>query len=356
MFMAPAHATSCIRSSCRMRRVAMFFRQIHALLLKNLSFQRRNAMVSSQLQRRNAKANVAIAAFPVLLCVLLVAIQGMIDHELDRPPFRCGCACVHRNGRTGACAATECGVQHSASMQALSCAVPAPPRWLALVHVPDERDRALMPVHPARCGGGGAASEAPCPSRARTASSLKGTRTLPANVLSIEPRFDPNGTICEVCSRFNIVVPEFSGNKSCSRSSPLPVPFPISAPNYICRHHMAQAMGAEDSCPNLDPIAPNHFSPNRSLAALTVRQAATVIRPIYLDEIYILPAIMLQPVEDGGQNLIEKDFHLEDRPYDCKVSDSELHYKGHIDATKELAQTSYLHAAEKKVPGGMPCC
>ncbi|KAF0926209.1 hypothetical protein E2562_022039 [Oryza meyeriana var. granulata] len=75
-------------SSCRMRRVAMFFRQVHALLLKNLSFQ-----------RRSAKANTAIAVFPALLCVLLVAIEGMVDHELDRPPFRCDCACVHRDGR-----------------------------------------------------------------------------------------------------------------------------------------------------------------------------------------------------------------------------------------------------------------
>ncbi|EEC83533.1 hypothetical protein OsI_29141 [Oryza sativa Indica Group] len=143
--------------SCRVRRrLARFFRQVHALLLKNLSFQ-----------RRNAKANAAIAAFPALLCVLLVAIQAVIDGELDRPPFRCGCACVRRDdgGRAGACAATECGVQHSTATQALSCAVPAPPRWPAVTQVPDAPYRALTPVHPARCrgDGGGGASEAPCP-------------------------------------------------------------------------------------------------------------------------------------------------------------------------------------------------
>ncbi|KAF0930895.1 hypothetical protein E2562_036989 [Oryza meyeriana var. granulata] len=63
-------------------------------------------MASSQLQRRNVKANAVIAAFPMLICVLLVAIQGMIDHELDKLPFRCGYAYVRCDGCTGACAAT----------------------------------------------------------------------------------------------------------------------------------------------------------------------------------------------------------------------------------------------------------
>ncbi|XP_040382906.1 ABC transporter A family member 7-like [Oryza brachyantha] len=213
--------------SCRTRRpaIAWFFRQVHALLLKNLSFQ-----------RRNAKANAAVAAFPALLCVLLVAIQAVIDHELDRPPFRCGCACVRRDGRTGACAAAECGVQHSTGTQALSCAVPAPPRWPALAQVPDAPYRAPTPVHPGRCGGGGgrAASEAPCPvavlftgqnrrlseglgrglfpdvptsyflgvSNSNSSSYLDelstivpGTSTSPAHVLFIEPGFVPNGTL-----------------------------------------------------------------------------------------------------------------------------------------------------------------
>jgi hypothetical protein len=112
--------------------------------------------------------NAAIAAFPALLCVLLVTIQAVIDGELDRPLFRCGCACVRRDGGragAGACAATECGVQHSTATQALSCAVPAPPRWPAVTQVPDEPYRALTPVHPARCrgDGGSGASEAPCP-------------------------------------------------------------------------------------------------------------------------------------------------------------------------------------------------
>ncbi|KAM0832417.1 hypothetical protein ACQ4PT_064907 [Festuca glaucescens] len=87
------------------------------------------------MQRRNCKTNAGIAAFPVLLCVLLVAIQTMVDRELGRPPFQCGCACVLA-GSTGACERTECGVQYSTPTQALSCEVPAPPRWPALVQVP----------------------------------------------------------------------------------------------------------------------------------------------------------------------------------------------------------------------------
>uniref|UniRef100_A0A0A9E1A3 Uncharacterized protein n=1 Tax=Arundo donax TaxID=35708 RepID=A0A0A9E1A3_ARUDO len=36
------------------------------------------------------------------------------------------------------------------------------------------------------------------------------------------------------------------------------------------------------------------------------------------------------------------------RPYDCKKSDRELHDKGHVNETNEVAETVYLHAAEEK--------
>ncbi|PUZ51336.1 hypothetical protein GQ55_6G176100 [Panicum hallii var. hallii] len=110
------------------RGLARFFRQVHALFLKNLSFQ-----------RRNARTNAAIAAFPVLLCALLVSIQHVVDSELERPPWRCGCA------------GGECGIQHSTPIQALSCAVPVPPRWPALVQVPDPEARALTRLHRRPC-------------------------------------------------------------------------------------------------------------------------------------------------------------------------------------------------------------
>ncbi|OEL17376.1 ABC transporter A family member 8 [Dichanthelium oligosanthes] len=114
--------------SRRSRGLARFFRQVHALFLKNLSFQ-----------RRNARTNAAIAAFPVLLCVLLVSIQHVVDGELERPPWRCGCQ------------GTRCGIQYSTPIQALSCAVPVPPRWPALVQVPATELRARTHLHPRSC-------------------------------------------------------------------------------------------------------------------------------------------------------------------------------------------------------------
>ncbi|GJN03421.1 hypothetical protein PR202_ga20865 [Eleusine coracana subsp. coracana] len=144
--------------SRRTRGLARFFRQVHALFLKNLSFQRRNAVT-----------NAAIAAFPVLLCVLLAGIQRVVDSELDRPPFRCGCA------------GAECGVQHSTPVQALTCAVPAPPRWPALVQVPHAERRAATLLHPRQCN----ASDEQCPAavlltgRDRQLAQGLGTRLFP---------------------------------------------------------------------------------------------------------------------------------------------------------------------------------
>ncbi|CAO2206632.1 unnamed protein product [Urochloa humidicola] len=123
--------------SQRSRGLARFFRQVHALFLKNLCFQ-----------RRNARTNAAIAAFPALLCVLLVSIQRVVDGELARPPFRCGCR------------GSRCGVEFSTPIQALSCAVPAPPRWPALAQVPDPEARAaLTRLRRRPCGS----SEKNCP-------------------------------------------------------------------------------------------------------------------------------------------------------------------------------------------------
>ncbi|KAJ1268122.1 hypothetical protein BS78_07G112600 [Paspalum vaginatum] len=115
--------------SRRSRGLARFFRQVHALFFKNLSFQ-----------RRNARTNAAIAAFPALLCVLLVCIQRVVDSELARPPFQCGCA-----------GPGLCGIQYSTPIQAFSCAVPTPARWPALLQVPPAEARALTPLHRQPC-------------------------------------------------------------------------------------------------------------------------------------------------------------------------------------------------------------
>ncbi|TVU06176.1 hypothetical protein EJB05_49375, partial [Eragrostis curvula] len=171
----------------RVRGLARFFRQVHALFLKNLSFQ-----------RRNARTNAAIAAFPALLCVLLVAIQHVVDSELDRPPFRCGCA------------GDECGVQHSNPTQALACAVPAPPLWPALVQVPDPERRAPTPLHPRRCDP---SSEGRCPAavlltgRDRRVAEALGGRLFPP--VPLEFLFRPTGAtnLSAYLDDFSIIVP-----------------------------------------------------------------------------------------------------------------------------------------------------
>jgi hypothetical protein len=94
------------------------------------------------LQKRNLKTNVGIILFPLLLCIILVALQGVIDRQLDKPKYRCGCACVDP-GPAGTCRRTECGVQHSTLDQVGSCTVPNPTRWPALAQVPPPEYRAV---------------------------------------------------------------------------------------------------------------------------------------------------------------------------------------------------------------------
>ncbi|XP_024318399.1 ABC transporter A family member 7 isoform X1 [Brachypodium distachyon] len=207
-------------SGGRMRELARFCRQVHALLLKNFSFQ-----------RRNLATNAAIAAFPVILCVLLVGIQTVVDHELDRPPFQCGCAQASLDGYSQR---TECGIQHSTPTQALSCEVPKPPRWPALVQAPQPWARASTSVHPAPCSSN-ASDPRPCPVSVlltginrglaqslgrglfpeippadllsfyqnsnssdyleQLSKTVAGTSTLPAHVLFVEPGLVPNETL-----------------------------------------------------------------------------------------------------------------------------------------------------------------
>jgi hypothetical protein len=79
----------------------------------------------------------------VLVCVLLFGMQSVLDMEMGKPQFRCGCACVRCEPGTGACADTECGIQYSTPTQAPTCAVPRPQRWPALVQVPDAQAHQL---------------------------------------------------------------------------------------------------------------------------------------------------------------------------------------------------------------------
>ncbi|XP_066327203.1 ABC transporter A family member 7-like isoform X3 [Miscanthus floridulus] len=114
---------------------ASFLTQANALLRKNLCFQ-----------KRNLKTNIGITLFPVLLCVILVVLQGVIDRELDKPKYRCGgCACVDPGPAAvgDACRRTECGVQFSTLDQVGSCPIPSPTPWPALVQVPRPESRAV---------------------------------------------------------------------------------------------------------------------------------------------------------------------------------------------------------------------
>ncbi|CAL4998484.1 unnamed protein product [Urochloa decumbens] len=113
---------------------ASFHTQANALLRKNLCFQ-----------KRNLKTNIGITLFPVLLCVILVLIQGVIDREFDKPKYRCGCACVDPGpaAEGAACRRTECGVQHSTLDQVGSCPIPSPTPWPALVQLPRPESRAV---------------------------------------------------------------------------------------------------------------------------------------------------------------------------------------------------------------------
>ncbi|XP_052168457.1 ABC transporter A family member 7-like isoform X2 [Oryza glaberrima] len=110
--------------SARRRSPASFSTQASDLLRKNLCFQ-----------RRNLKTNVGITVFPILICVLLVVLQNVINGELDKPKYQCGCECTESD-LEGTCLRKECGIQHSTLEQVWSCEVPSPPRWPALIQVP----------------------------------------------------------------------------------------------------------------------------------------------------------------------------------------------------------------------------
>ncbi|XP_058110844.1 ABC transporter A family member 7 [Magnolia sinica] len=109
---------------------ASFFTQANALLRKNIIFQ-----------KRNMKTNVRLIAFPFLLCLLLLLMQNLINHELDKPKNRCGCTCIDRDG-DGVCE-NVCGIEYSTLDQVATCPIPSPPEWPAFVQVPRPEYRAV---------------------------------------------------------------------------------------------------------------------------------------------------------------------------------------------------------------------
>ncbi|XP_026378920.1 ABC transporter A family member 7-like [Papaver somniferum] len=91
-----------------------FKTQANALLLKNLTFQ-----------KRNYKTNLRLIAFPFILCLLLVAIQVIVDIELDKDELKCGCTCIDTNG------------------DVVHCPISNPLEWPALLQVPRPEYRAV---------------------------------------------------------------------------------------------------------------------------------------------------------------------------------------------------------------------
>ncbi|KAI3837773.1 hypothetical protein MKX03_029028 [Papaver bracteatum] len=107
-----------------------FKTQANALLLKNLTFQ-----------KRNYKTNLRLIAFPFILCLLLVVIQVIVDIELDKDELKCGCTCIDTNGN-GTCEKI-CGIEYSNLTQVVYCPISNPLEWPALLQVPRPEYRAV---------------------------------------------------------------------------------------------------------------------------------------------------------------------------------------------------------------------
>ncbi|XP_074285014.1 ABC transporter A family member 7-like [Silene latifolia] len=101
---------------------ASFSTQANALLRKNLIFQKRNKC-----------SNVCLIMFPVFLCILLSALQRVVNNAM-KEKYNCGCAQV--NGTT------VCGVQYSTLDQVINCPIPEPSKWRPLLQVPAPEYRA----------------------------------------------------------------------------------------------------------------------------------------------------------------------------------------------------------------------
>ncbi|CAJ2664517.1 unnamed protein product [Trifolium pratense] len=89
----------------------------------------------THVKKRNVKTNIRLILFPMIICVLLVLVQSLIDIELDKSKYKCGCICVNNKTR---CDDSEkvCGVQYSVQIQVETCAVPNPPEWPPLLQLP----------------------------------------------------------------------------------------------------------------------------------------------------------------------------------------------------------------------------
>lgn len=92
-------------------------------------------------QKRNKKTNIRLIAFPFIICLLLVLLQGLVNRELDKPSNRCGCRETDSNGDGQT--ERECGIQYSTLAQVATCPIPSPLEWPPLLQIPSPEYRAV---------------------------------------------------------------------------------------------------------------------------------------------------------------------------------------------------------------------
>ncbi|KAM7254695.1 hypothetical protein ACFE04_019936 [Oxalis oulophora] len=107
-------------------RRATYCTQANALLRKNLAFQKRNKCV-----------NIRLVCIPIILCLLLAALQRVVDHITEKQP-KCSCTCVDTN-RGGKCEKDlACQIVGNKN-----CPVPNPSEWPPLLGIPSNEFRAV---------------------------------------------------------------------------------------------------------------------------------------------------------------------------------------------------------------------
>ncbi|CAM6105629.1 unnamed protein product [Calypogeia fissa] len=101
--------------------VPSFTTQANALMRKNVTFQ-----------KRSWKTNCCIISLPIIMFIILLAIQSAINAIFGGSKYKCGC----QNG--------VCGIQYSDATQAAFCALPHPPEWAGVMQVPRPQYRAAV--------------------------------------------------------------------------------------------------------------------------------------------------------------------------------------------------------------------
>ncbi|EEF52145.1 abc transporter, putative [Ricinus communis] len=123
-----------------MAEASSFWTQADALCRKNLIYQKRRRM-----------ENCRLIIFPVIFCLLLVVMQGLVDKYVNNNSSGnnkdCGCACVDYNLK-GSCNKKICGLHFSNMDTSSNCPIPSPQHWPPLLQLPAKScsDKESCPV------------------------------------------------------------------------------------------------------------------------------------------------------------------------------------------------------------------